>query len=266
MFDDDYDLEENLLYMKVKDSAKKSFEEYYYSFWFLSVFIVGALVFYISTRVSRGLFIALDLFIIYNVVRSLIELRKNKKREHLALEYQFKFLNRIYLYSGIFLVESILRHFLSLDITIFTYIIIMAIVYAVVFGIYKIGKIYMKKYYIKQLEENNYEKIVNWKSLKHKLLVIISFFIFIILVIGFFMKVIKGDLLVYVMTVMYSVLLLVNIEIKCDLEIEEELIFKEGSFDFKENELNSIISQIEEDIEDEQEVQEAKGIIICDEE
>lgn len=262
MFEDNYDLEENLLYMKVKDSAKKSFEEYYYSFWFLSVFIVGALAFYISTRVSRGLFIVLDLFIIYNVVRNLIELRKNKKREHLALEYQFKFLNRIYLYSGIFLVESILRHFLSFDITIFAYIVISGVVYAVVFGVYKISRKYMKKYYIKKLEENNYEKIVNWKSLKHKLLVIVSFFIVIILVIGFFMKVIKGDLLVYVMTVIYSILLLVNIEIKCDLEIEEELLFKEGSFDFKENELNSIISQIEE----EEEEQEAKGIIICEEE
>ena len=256
MFDDDYDLEENSLYMNVKDSAKKSFEEYCYSFYFLSVFIVGAFIFYISMRISRGIFILLDLFIIYKVVRSLIELKKNREREHLALEYQFKFLNRIYLWSGIFLVESILRHFLSFNITIFHYIGIMAITYIFIYIIYRVFNRYMKRYYIKRLEENDYERITNWKILKHKLLVIISFFIFIILVISFFMKVIKGDLLVYVMTFMYAILLLVNIEIKCDLEIEEELLFKEGSFDFKEKDLNSIISQIEEDGE----------LTICEEE
>lgn len=247
MFDENYNLEENSLYMKVKNSAKKSFEEYYYSFWFLSVFIIGAFVLYISTKVSRGIFILVDLFLIYMVVKSLIELRKNKQREHLALEYQFKFLNRIYMYSGIFLVESIVRHFLSFNITIFSYIGYMAITYAIAFVVYKASKIYMKRYYIKKLEENDYEKIINWKTLKHKLLVIISFFIFVILVISTFMKVVKGDLLVYVMTFMYSILLFVNIEIKCDLEIEEELLFKEGTFDFKENEFNSIISQIEEE-------------------
>ena len=246
MFDDDYDLEENSLYMNVKDSAKKSFEEYYYSFWFLSVFIVGVFIFYISMRISRGIFVLVDLFIIYKIAKSLIELKKNREREHLALEYQFKFLNRIYLWSGIFLVESILRHFLSFNITIFHYIGVTAITYALIYIIYKVCNVYMKKYYIKKLEENDYERITNWKILKHKLLVIISFFIFIILVISFFMKVIKGDLLVYVMTFTYFILLLVNIEIKCDLEIEEELLFKEGSFDFKENEFNSIISQIEE--------------------
>lgn len=247
MYEDDYNLEENSLYMKVKNSAKKSFEEYYYSFWFLSVFIIGAFVLYISTRVSRGIFILVDIFLIYKTVRSLYELKKNKMREHLALEYQFKFLNRIYMYSGIFLVETIVRHFLSFNITIFSYIGIMAIVYAIAFGTYKAIKIYMKKYYIKKLEENNYEKIVDWKTLKHKLLVIISFFIFVILVISTFMKIVKGDLLVYVMTAMYVVLLLINIEIKCDLEIEEELLFTKETFDFKENEFNSIISQIEEE-------------------
>ncbi|MGL4656257.1 MAG: hypothetical protein ACRCWM_10290 [Sarcina sp.] len=247
MFEDDYNLEENPLYMKVKNSAKKSFDEYYYSFWFLSVFIIGAFALYISTKVSRGIFVIIDLFLIYLVVKSLIELKKNKKREHIALEYQFKFLNRIYMYSGIFLVESIVRHFLSFNITIFSYIGYMAITYGITFVVYKISKSYMKKYYIRKLEENDYEKIVNWKTLKHKLIVILSFFIFVILVISTFMKILKGDLLVYVMTFMYSLLLLVNIEIKCDLEIEEELLFKEETFDFKEHEFNSIISQIEEE-------------------
>lgn len=249
MFKDDYDLEENLIYQKVKNSAKKSFDEYYYSFWFLSVFIIGAFALYISTKVSRGIFIIIDLFIIYIVVKSLNELRKNKKREHLALEYQFKFLNRIYMYSGIFLVEAIVRHFLSFNITIFSYVGYMAVIYGIAFAIYKISKSYMKKYYIRKLEEDDYEKIINWKTLKHKLLVIISFFIFVVLVISTFMKIIKGDLLVYVMTFMYSVLLLVNIEIKCDLEVEEELLFEEGTFDFKEHEFNSIISQIEKEEE-----------------
>ncbi|MGL5068676.1 MAG: hypothetical protein ACRC6T_12845 [Sarcina sp.] len=249
MYEDDYNLEENSLYAKVKYSAKKSFEEYYYSFWFLSVFIIGAFVLYISTRISRGIFIAVDLFIIYKISRSLYELKKNKKREHLALEYQFKFLNRIYTYSGIFLVETIVRHLLSFNITIFTYLAFMFAIYAVSYGIYKAVKIYMKKYYIKKLEENNYDKVINWKSLKHKLLVIVSFFIFVILVISTFMKIIKGDLLVYMMTFMYFILLLINIEIKCDLEIEEELLFSQRLFNFKEYEINSIISEIESEEE-----------------
>ncbi|MGL4451318.1 MAG: hypothetical protein ACRCTZ_09020 [Sarcina sp.] len=243
----DYDLEKNSLYNKVKSSAKKSFEEYYYSFWFLSVFIIGSFIFYISTKVSRGIFIIVDLFFVYIMVKSLIELRKNKQREHLALEYQLKFLNRIYMYSGILLVESIVRHFLSFNITIFSYIKVMVIIYVIAFVGYKVSKIYMKKYYIKMLEENNYEKIINWKTLKHKLIVILSFFIFMILVIATFIKILDGNVLVYVMTFMYSLLLIVNIEIKCDLEIEEELLFKEGTFDFKEHEFNSIISQIEDE-------------------
>ncbi|WP_297521470.1 hypothetical protein [uncultured Clostridium sp.] len=238
MHEKNYKLEENSLYIEVKNSAKKSFEEYYYSFWFLSVFIIGAFALYISTRVSRGIFIIIDVVLIYKISRSLYELKRNKNREHLALEYQLKFLNRIYMYSGIFLVESIVRHFLSFNITIFSYIGIMAIIYGIAFAIYKVARIYMKRYYIRMLEENNYKKIVEWKTLKHKLLVIISFFIFVILVISTFMKIVKGDALVYIMTFMYTILLIINIEIKCDLEIEEELLFKEGSFDFEKYEFN----------------------------
>ncbi|MGL4742415.1 MAG: hypothetical protein ACRC41_16750 [Sarcina sp.] len=248
MIDNELETEENSLYKEIENSAKKSFEEYYYGFFFLSVFVVGAFVLYISTGVSRGIFILIDLFLIYKMLKNLWELHKNKRRDHLALRYQFKFLNRLYFFSSIALCEAITRHYLELNITILDYLKVMAVVYALGFAAYNGMKYYMKKVYLKTLETGSYQKIVAWKSLKHKGFVILSFFMVIILVVPNVMNLLKSEVYLVLMTIVYVLLLLVNLEIKCDLEIEEKLLFKEGYFNFSNVKCN-FSSNEKEDIE-----------------
>lgn len=241
--ENEYDKNESELYNQVVYSAKKSFEEYYYTFCAISIFLLGAFVFYMATRISRGVFIIVDLVIIYFIIKSIYEFKKNKNRENIALQYQMKFLNRIYKLTAIFVVEAICRHFLSLNIVITKYLMIMGAVYGITYVGYKFAKIYMKKFYIKELETNSYNKIIKWKSLKHKIFVILSFFMFMVLVISNMMSIIKGVNLLVLMTIIYVVMLVVTIEIKCDLEIEQELIFK-NSFDFYSAEQNFYNSNI----------------------
>ncbi|WP_297439253.1 hypothetical protein [uncultured Clostridium sp.] len=230
--DYDYDKRESKLYNQVRYSAKKSFEEYYYSFCAISVFLLGAFALYIATRISKGIFIIIDIGLMYVIIKSFYEFRKNKERENIALQYQMKFLNRIYKYAIIILVESICRHFLSQNIVIIKYVMVMGVFYIATYILYKVIKMYMKKRYIQELEKNNYKKIIEWKSLKHKLFVILSFFMFMVLVISNMMNIVKGVNLLILMTIIYIIILIVTIEIKCDLEIEQELIFNSNSFDF----------------------------------
>ncbi|MGL5766224.1 MAG: hypothetical protein ACRCX8_11350 [Sarcina sp.] len=257
MIDNDLETEENSLYEDVENSAKKSFEEYYYAFFFLSVFVVGAFALYISTGVSRGIFILIDLFLIYKMLKSLWELHKNKRREHLALRYQLKFLNRIYFWACIALCEAITRHYLELNITILDYLEIMAVVYALAYIIYNALKYYMKRLYMKTLETGSYQKIVAWKSIKHKGFVILSFFMVIVLVVPNVMDLLKSQIYLVLMTIVYAILLIVTLEIKCDLELEEKLLFKEGYFDFS-NIKNSKKEEVSIDFEDEDEDYEAE--------
>lgn len=224
--------ENNELYMKVKFSAEKSFEEYYYSFCALSVFLLGAFVMYLGTRISKGLFLIVDLFLIYKILRSIYDLKKSKEMEDFSLENKMKFLNDIYKYNMIFLAEAITRHFLSLNIVIWTYLKIMVVIYGIGYIVYKVIKKKMFQYYIQKLSENNYEKIVSWKSFKHKMFVIASFLMFMLVVVSTMMKIVNGSKLLVLMTVIYTILFIVTTEIKCDLEIEQALLFKEGIFDF----------------------------------
>lgn len=250
MIDNELETEENSLYKEIENSAKKSFEEYYYAFFFLSVFVVGAFALYISTGVSRGIFILIDLFLIYKMLKNLWDLHKNKRRDHLALRYQLKFLNRIYLFSSIALCEAITRHYLVLNITILDYLQIMALVYALAYAVYNGIKYYMKKVYFKTLESGSYQKIVSWKSLKHKGFVILSFFMVIILVVPNVMDMLKTEVYLVLMTIVYALLLIVNLEIKCDLEIEEKLLFKEGYFNFSDIKYNFSSDEKEEDLDE----------------
>ncbi|MGL4990904.1 MAG: hypothetical protein ACRC57_07045 [Sarcina sp.] len=230
-FNEKINIKKNL-YAQIKKSAEKSFEEYYYSFFSFSVFLLGAFIFYIDTKISRGIFVFLDLFILYKIVKAIFEIRKVVRNEELIIEKKISFYNDIYKFSIIFLVEAFIRHFLVLNITIWTYIKLVFIVYGIVFFIYKIFFYQMKKYYRKKIKENNYAKIIKWKSFKHKIFVIISFLIFMFITIATMLKILIGIKLLVVLTLVYSILLVIALEIKCDLKIEKEFLVDDEAFDF----------------------------------
>lgn len=221
-----------ILYAQIKKSAEKSLEEYYYSFFSFNVFLLGAFIFYIDTKISRGIFLFLDLFILYKIVKAIFEIRKVVRNKELKFEKKLSFYNEIYKFSIIFLVEAFVRHFLVLNITIWTYIKLIIIVYGVVFFIYKIFSHLMKKYYIKKIKENNYDKIIKWKSLKHKIFVIISFLMFMFITIATMLKILIGIKLLVALTIVFSVLLVIALEIKCDLELEMKFLLEDEAFDF----------------------------------
>lgn len=231
-FEKDKIREKNKLYKNIKESALGSYEEYYYSFCTFMVFILGAFAFYTGTRISKGLFLLLDLFICYKIVKNFIEFKKYKKLEEFPLENKMKFLNKTYKYVIIFLTEAIIRHFLTFNIVIWTYIKIIVIAYGIVFFAYKILGKKMKAYYLERISANEYDKIISWKKFKHKMFVVFSFLMFMMVVISTMMKLIKGTNFVIVLTIIYTLLIFIALEIKCDLEVEEAILFDDEIFDF----------------------------------
>lgn len=238
------------IFMKIRRNLDVFLDDYYHTYLAMTVFAVGAFVFYIYNGISRGLFLLIDLFFIYKCTRNFIEFRKLKNDVNADLEKKIRLLYSSIAFCSIAVSEGIVRHFLDLNIIITKYLVIMVFVYFIGFIIYKILESYNKKFYFNSIDENCYEKVINYRVLKHKLFIITSFFMFVFSVIVMFMHIITGDKVLIVATIFLSVVLVVSMDSKSDILTELNYLDREGFFAFSKNYKVEMNNEMDEDYEE----------------
>ncbi|MGL5615242.1 MAG: hypothetical protein ACRDD2_03275 [Sarcina sp.] len=208
---------------RINDNAKGNLEYYYQANLVLTVFALGAFAFYISTGVSRGVFLFLDIFLSYKAIKILITARKNKDKID-SIGENITYLKGILFYNIIFLAEAFNRHFLELNITIVEYLMITAATYVTICVISKFVKKFNKDKAYEAIANNSYEKIILFKRNKEKIFTITAFFIILLLVLIKFMEIVKGGGFIAVMTFFYGLIILMAMDIKSEVEIEHSLL------------------------------------------
>lgn len=208
---------------RINDNAKGNLEYYYQANLVLTVFALGAFAFYISTGVSRGVFLFLDIFLSYKAIKILIVARKKKDKIDSIAE-NITYLKGILFYNIIFLAEAFNRHFLELNITIVEYLMITATTYVIICVLSKLIKKFNRDKAYEAVANNNYEKIILFKRNKEKIFTITAFFIILLLILIKFMEIVKGGGFIAVMTFFYGLIILMAIDIKSEVEIEHGLL------------------------------------------
>ena len=251
---DETEKEKNKAYFELKESSRSSLEEYYYNCLIFAAFAIGAFVLYISEGISRGIFLVLDLALMFKLLKNLWNLKKTKQKENLNIEYQIKYLRNIFTFNVIIIAEAIIRHFLNLNIVIVQYLAIAVAVYASIFLVHKLWKMYIKKEHYNSIEAGEYYKVIKKQSSKHKIFVMITLFLILCLVIINFMNILPSTALIIFMTVCYAFLLFVAIDARCNLSVQHELLEKGEIFNIEVQEffedLDEEDEELEEDIEE----------------
>ncbi|WP_055071807.1 hypothetical protein [Clostridium massiliamazoniense] len=255
---------------RIKDNVKGNLEYYYHANMILTVFAVGAFSLYITTGVSRGVFLLLDLFLIFKCCKKFLKVRKMK--ENLGdIEGNLKYIKSLLIFDTVVLVEATIRYFLDLNIAIIDYLWIGAIAYCSVLIGYRVIKSLNKKRIYSAISENRYEEVILLKRKKEKIFTVVTLFLVVLLILIKLMNVVKGGGFIAVMTFVYSIILLFNIDMSSEVSIEhgllikgdinkidreiptvdyeEEEISEKYSTDSKVNNVNNSTSFIEEDIE-----------------
>ena len=256
---DETEKEKNKAYSELKESSKSSLEEYYYNCLIFAAFAIGAFVLYISEGISRGIFLVLDLALVFKLLKNLWNLKKTKQKENLNIEYQIKYLRNIFTFNVIIIAEAIIRHFLNLNIIIVQYLAIAVAVYASVFLIHKLWKMYIKKEHYNSIRAGEYYKVIKKQSFKHKIFVMVALFLILCLVIINFMNILSSATLIIFMTVCYAFLLFAAIDARCNLSVQYEFLengeifnieveefFEDINDELEENNQESIESDFEE--------------------
>lgn len=218
---------ENNDYMlyRVEDNVKNNLEYYYHANLILTVFAVGAFSLYIATGISRGIFLLLDLFLIYKACRRFLVTRKMKSALD-SIRENLKYIKGLLVFDTILLTEAIVRHFLDLNITILDYLWIVAIAYSSVCIVYRVIKKVNGDRYYNSISENRYEDVIRLKAKKEKIFTFTTLILIIFLIIAKFMEIFSTGELAAVMTVIYSLVLLFNLDISTEVSIEYGLLVK----------------------------------------
>lgn len=247
VFSEEKIYEENNVFFKIKNNSKTTLEDHYNSIIVISIFLMGGFLWYISMGISRGVFLIIDLFIIYKIVRNFFELRKFRLKRELNLEYQLKYLNKIFMFTCLAATEVIVRHFLNLNIVIINYLMIMGFFYGLGLLIYMLLKNNTRKFYFKCIEDEEYDKVMKFRAIKHKWFMIISFFVLVALIFVNIIGVLSRTNAVIVMSICYVGILTASIDLKTDIVVEYQFLESERYSSFEER--IPVIQEIYEDEE-----------------
>lgn len=210
---------------RIKDNVKGNLEYYYHANMILTVFAVGAFSLYIATGVSRGIFLLLDLFLIFKATKKFFKTRK--MRDKLSdIGTNLKYIKSLLIFDTIILVEATIRYFLDLNIAIFDYLWIGAIAYSTVLIGYRLIKSFNKKRIYGAISENRYEDVILLKRKKEKIFTVVTLFLVVFLILIRIMNVIKGGGFIALMTFIYTVILFFNIDMSSEVSIEYGLLVK----------------------------------------
>lgn len=269
VFSQENTYDDNNIFFKIKNSARITLEDYYNSIIVISIFIIGGFLWYMSMGISRGIFLLLDLFFIYKIARNFFEFRKLRAKDALNLGYQLKYLEKIFAFTCLVITEVIVRHFLNLNIVIGNYLMIMAFFYGAGFLIYMLLKNNNRKFYFKCIDDENYERIMSLRAIKHKWFMIISFFVLVALIFVNIIGVLSRTNTVIVMTICYVGILTAAIDLKSDIKIEYQYLESEKYFSFEEkiplvSEEESFEDFEEEELDDEKFEEELDEVEITD--
>ncbi|MFR5266265.1 hypothetical protein [Clostridium sp.] len=210
---------------RIKDNVKGNLEYYYHANMILTVFAVGAFSLYITTGVSRGVFLLLDLFLIFKCCKKFLKVRKMKENLE-DVEGNLKYIKSLLIFDTVVLVEATIRYFLDLNIAIIDYLWIGAIAYCSVLIGYRVIKSINQKRIYSAISENRYEEIILLKRKKEKIFTVVTLFLVVLLILIKLMNIVKGGGFIAVMTFVYSVILLFNIDMSSEVSIEHGLLIK----------------------------------------
>lgn len=210
---------------RIKDNVKGNLEYYYHANMILTVFAVGAFSLYIATGVSRGIFLLLDLFLIFKATKKFFKTRKMRDKIS-DIDGNLKYIKSLLVFDTIILVEATIRYFLELNIAIFDYLWIGAIAYSTVLIGYKLIKSFNKKRIYEAISENRYEDVILLKKKKEKIFTVVTLFLVVFLILIRVMNIVKGGGFIALMTVIYTVILFFNIDMSSEVSIEYGLLVK----------------------------------------
>lgn len=233
---------------RIKDNVKGNLEYYYHANMILTVFAVGAFSLYITTGVSRGVFLLLDLFLIFKCCKKFLKVRKMKEKLE-DVEGNLKYIKSLLIFDTVVLIEATIRYFLDLNIAIIDYLWIGAIAYCSVLIGYRVIKSLNKKRIYSAISENRYEEVILLKRKKEKIFTVVTLFLVVLLILIKLMNVVKGGGFIAVMTFVYSIILLFNIDMSSEVSIEHGLLIK-GDINKIDREI-PIVDYEEEEISEE---------------